>query len=84
MAPQETATNGRLARAHIVNGAGDQFLAGAAFAGHKHGGVQIGYAVDHLIDRCMCRLEPISVARLPGSSMPMLHGLKLRLSSEFS
>ena len=51
MAPQETATKGLLARAaEIMNGAGDQFLAGSAFAGDEHGGVEIGDAAHQLID----------------------------------
>ena len=38
------------AGAEVVNGAGDQFLAGAAFAGNQNRGIEIGYAADQLID----------------------------------
>ncbi len=35
------------ARAHIVDGPRDQFLAGSALACHQHGGIQIGDAMHH-------------------------------------
>ena len=38
------------ARAEIVNGAGNEFLAGAAFAGDQNRGIEIGYAAHQLID----------------------------------
>ena len=38
------------AGAEVVNGAGDQFLTRAAFAGDEHGGVEIGHAAHKLID----------------------------------
>ena len=38
------------ARAQVVNGAGDEFLAGAAFAGDQHRGVEVGDAADQLIN----------------------------------
>ena len=43
------------ATAEIVNGAGDQFLAGSAFARDQHGGVEIGDAADQLINALHAR-----------------------------
>ena len=37
-------------RAVLVDGAGDQFLAGAAFAGNQHGDALAGDAADRLVD----------------------------------
>ncbi len=38
------------APAAAMDGAGDQRLAGAAFAGDEHGGFGVGHAIDHLED----------------------------------
>ena len=38
------------ATAEIVNGAGDELLAGSAVAGDENGGVEIGYAAHQLVD----------------------------------
>ena len=49
-----------LARAGVVDGAGDQLLAGAAFAADQHGGVGGGDAADLVVDLAMAWLSPTS------------------------
>ena len=52
MAPQATATKGLLARGPlVVDGAGNQFLAGAAFALNQNRGIDAGHAADQVVDR---------------------------------
>ena len=55
------------AGAEIMDGAGDQFLAGAAFAGDQHRGVEIGDAAHELIDALHLRAgadEAVAAGRL--------------------
>ncbi len=65
--------------AKVVNGAGDQFLAGAAFAGDENRGVEVGYAADQLIHSLHvgCRAQNLIAAR--GFLDALLHGVQLLL-----
>ena len=51
-----------------MDGAGDQFLAGSAFAGDQHRGIEIGDAADELIDALHLRAgadEPVATGWAP-------------------
>ena len=72
------------ARAEVVNGAGDQLLAGAAFAGDEHGGIEIGDAADELVNALHAGLEPMIRSQLPGSSIALLHRVSCCLRVEVS
>ena len=59
MAAQLTARNGlSAALAVMVNGAGDQFLAGAAFAGDQRGGIDAASWPISLKTCCIGSLRP--------------------------
>ncbi len=65
------------ARAQIVNGAGNQLLAGSAFAGHQHRGIQIGDAMHQLINPLHLRTGANHLVATGGHIQLLLHRLQL-------
>ena len=60
-----------------MNGAGDQFLAGAAFAGDQHRGIEIGDAMHQLVDPLHLRTRSDQLVATGGHAQLLLHGLQL-------
>ena len=65
------------ARTQVVNGAGDQFLAGATFAGDQHRGIEIGDAMHQLINPLHLRTRSDQPVATGGHAQLLLHGLQL-------
>src|SRR5581483_2710175 len=71
----------RLARtgAEIVNGARDQLLAGSAFAGDQHGGIEIGDAADKLKHALHARARTKNLVATAGVINRAMRAVKLLL-----
>ena len=62
-----------------MNGAGDQFFAGTAFAGYQHGGIEVGYATNELINVLHLRTGPDHPVATATMLQLLLCGLELPL-----
>jgi len=60
-----------------MDGASDQFLAGSAFAGDEHGGVEVGDAADELINALHLRAGADETVAAGGLFELLLDGLEL-------